>query len=67
MAVGLATAVDHGLFNYTDKVVDFWPAFGKHGKEKLKIEDILRHEAGLSKLLPINGEGMTTDDLLPVR
>lgn len=26
----------------------FWPEFGQNGKEDVKVEDVLRHEAGLA-------------------
>eukprot|EP00494_Astrolonche_serrata_P032483 UN32752 len=43
-----AIAVDEGYFHYNDLVTKHWPEFGQNGKENLKIEDIMRHEAGLS-------------------
>ena len=39
--------VDRGLLKYVDLIADHWPAFGQHGKEKITVEDVLRHEAGL--------------------
>lgn len=43
----VAQCVDRGLLRYTDPVTDWWPEFGSHGKEKLTVEDLLGHRAGL--------------------
>ena len=40
--------VDKGLLRYDANVVDYWPEFGQNGKDSLKLEDILRHEGGLT-------------------
>jgi len=32
---------------YNDLVIKHWPDFGKNGKTKIRISDVLRHEAGL--------------------
>lgn len=42
--------VDRGLLDYDEKVVKYWPEFGQMGKQNLTLKDVLRHEAGLTKL-----------------
>jgi CubicO group peptidase (beta-lactamase class C family) len=41
---------DQGLINYEDKISKHWPEFAKHGKENIRIEDLLRHDAKLQIL-----------------
>ncbi|KAI9291469.1 beta-lactamase/transpeptidase-like protein, partial [Neoconidiobolus thromboides FSU 785] len=43
----MARLVDQGLLTYDQKVVEIWPEFGKGGKEKVTISDVLKHEAGV--------------------
>ena len=40
---------DAGLVSYDDKISLHWPEFGKNGKDFVKVKDLMRHEAGLSK------------------
>ena len=35
---------------YDSLVMDYWPEFNSNGLEILKVEDVMRHEAGLSRL-----------------
>ena len=49
-SIVVATLVDKGLLQYDAKVAEYWPEFGTNGKENIKIEDILRHEGGLTTL-----------------
>ncbi len=44
----LAMLHDRGLFEYEDKVATFWPEFECHGKENIRICDVLRHQSGLA-------------------
>ena len=44
-----AALVDKGLLKYDEKVTTYWPEFEQNGKENMKIEDIMRHDAGLAK------------------
>lgn len=37
------------MLNYEDTVAKHWPEFAQNGKENIKIEDVLRHDAGLFK------------------
>jgi CubicO group peptidase (beta-lactamase class C family) len=46
-SVMLARLVDQGLLSYEDEVRKHWPEFANNGKEQMKVEDILRHEAGI--------------------
>ena len=38
------------IYRYDAKVVDYWPEFGANGKSELTVADVMRHEAGLSRL-----------------
>ena len=49
-SIVVARLVDKGLLKYDAKVAEYWPEFGINGKENIKIEDILRHEGGLTTL-----------------
>jgi len=42
-AILMAILVDKGLLKYEEKVATYWPEFGQHGKENVKVEDVLRH------------------------
>jgi CubicO group peptidase (beta-lactamase class C family) len=49
---GAASTVAHmlaerGLFGYETPVVDLWPEFGAHGKEKVTVRHVLSHTAGV--------------------
>ena len=48
-AVLMAIKRDKQELEYGDKVGNLWPEFAKNGKEDILIEDVLRHDAGLSK------------------
>merc|ERR1711963_290719 len=47
-AIALASLVDRGLLNYSDKISKHWPEFGQNGKENVTVADLMRHEAGLA-------------------
>ena len=49
-AIMIAIMVDQGLLDYNEPVVTYWPEFGKHGKDKVLLKDVLCHDAGLSDL-----------------
>jgi len=38
---------ERGLFGYDTPVVDLWPEFGAHGKEKVTVRHVLSHTAGV--------------------
>jgi len=39
--------VDRGLADYEDPISEFWPEFGRGGKEEITLRQLLCHEAGL--------------------
>ncbi|KAI6238080.1 Beta-lactamase-related domain containing protein [Aphelenchoides fujianensis] len=49
-ALCVAMLVDRGHVKYETRLVDFWPAFGKHGKEEVTVQDVLSHMAALAWL-----------------
>ena len=59
---GAASTVAHvlaerGLFGYDTPVVDLWPEFGAHGKQKVTVRHVLSHTAG------VPGIPLTTDTI----
>lgn len=49
---GAAATIAHilaerGLFTYDTPVVDLWPEFGAHGKQKVTVRQVLNHTAGV--------------------
>jgi CubicO group peptidase (beta-lactamase class C family) len=38
---------ERGLFGYDTPLVDLWPEFGAHGKQKVTVRHILSHTAGV--------------------
>ena len=56
-AILMAIMADQQRFKYSDTVASHWPDFAKNEKGEIKIEDVLRHEAGLNRLsVQINPE-----------
>lgn len=49
-AAALAICHSRNLFQYEDKVTDYWPEFAQSGKENITIEQLLQHRAGLSAI-----------------
>jgi CubicO group peptidase (beta-lactamase class C family) len=39
--------VERGLFDYDTPVVEVWPEFGAHGKDKVTVRHVLSHTAGV--------------------
>jgi CubicO group peptidase (beta-lactamase class C family) len=39
--------VERGLFGYDTPLVELWPEFGAHGKEKVTVRHVLSHSAGV--------------------
>jgi CubicO group peptidase (beta-lactamase class C family) len=61
---GAASTVAHvlaerGKFGYDTPVVDLWPEFGAHGKQKVTVRHVLSHTAGVPGI-PLN---TTLEDL----
>jgi CubicO group peptidase (beta-lactamase class C family) len=44
--------VERGLFGYDTPIVELWPEFGAHGKEKATVRHALTHTAGVPGLPP---------------
>src|ERR1700687_529704 len=38
---------ERGLFRYDTPVVDLWPEFGAHGKERVTVRHVLSHSGGV--------------------
>lgn len=39
--------VERGLFGYDTPIVELWPEFGAHGKERVTVRHVLNHSAGV--------------------
>jgi CubicO group peptidase (beta-lactamase class C family) len=50
-ALMLARLVDQGRLAYDQTVASVWPAFAQAGKERVTIEQVLSHQAGLAGFL----------------
>src|SRR3982074_2169850 len=50
---------ERGLFTYDSPVVDLWPEFGAHGKQKVTVRHVLSQTAGVPGI-PLN---TTMEDL----
>ena len=52
-----ATAVhilaSEGLIDYDAPVARYWPEFGRNGKEAITVRQLLSHQAGLHKVVPL--------------
>ncbi|MEM7219521.1 MAG: serine hydrolase domain-containing protein [Pseudomonadota bacterium] len=48
VAILLADQVAQGRIDYSADIRDYWPEFTGGGKERLKVADLMRHEAGLA-------------------
>jgi len=46
-ATALHILADRGLIDYDAPVARYWPAFGKHGKERITVAQAMSHQAGL--------------------
>ncbi|TSE00114.1 beta-lactamase family protein [Skermania sp. ID1734] len=44
----VAAAVSEGLLDYDAPVVQYWPEFGAHGKDRVTVRQLIDHQAGLS-------------------
>ncbi|WP_329005282.1 beta-lactamase family protein [Kribbella sp. NBC_00709] len=44
--------VDRGMLDYDQPIVDLWPEFGAHGKDKATLRHVLTHSVGLPALPP---------------
>ncbi|MFC5748163.1 serine hydrolase domain-containing protein [Actinomadura rugatobispora] len=50
---------ERGLFGYDTPIVELWPEFGAHGKERATVRHALTHTVGVPGL----PDGTTTEDL----
>uniref|UniRef100_A0A0N5A4A1 Beta-lactamase domain-containing protein n=1 Tax=Parastrongyloides trichosuri TaxID=131310 RepID=A0A0N5A4A1_PARTI len=46
-AICIALLVDQGHLNYEDKIVKYWPEFGKNMKENITIQMVMTHTSGV--------------------
>jgi len=51
-AMALHILADRGLIEYDVPVAKYWPAFGKHGKDKLTVAQAVSHQAGIHQSAP---------------
>ncbi|XP_033103388.1 beta-lactamase domain-containing protein 2-like [Anneissia japonica] len=56
-AICIGMLVDRGLLSYDEKVVKYWPEFGKHGKENVTVKMLVSHQAAI----PFPNETLTWD------
>jgi CubicO group peptidase (beta-lactamase class C family) len=71
-AACIALLADREIIDVTKPVVEYWPEFGRHGKDRITLAHVLTHTAGLpywdgyANLLTINnGSGWgRTDDIV---
>jgi CubicO group peptidase (beta-lactamase class C family) len=47
VATACAMLVDRGLLEYEQPVAKYWPEFAQQGKEKITVNQLLSHQAGL--------------------
>lgn len=47
-AIVIAWLVDQGRLDYDQPVIDIWPEFNTHGKDRLSVAEIMSHQSGLS-------------------
>ena len=48
-ATALHILADQGHIEYDKPVTEYWPEFGKHGKEKVTVAQAMSHQAGIYK------------------
>ena len=56
VCMGVLLLVERGQLSLLDRVVDFIPEFGRHGKYGTEIRHLLTHTSGLPDMLPDNVE-----------
>lgn len=54
VCMGVLLLVERGQLSLLDRVVDFIPDFGRHGKYGTEIRHLLTHTSGLPDMLPDN-------------
>ncbi|MBV8958057.1 MAG: beta-lactamase family protein, partial [Actinobacteria bacterium] len=53
--------VSRGLLDLDALVIDYWPEFGKNGKDAVTVRMLLSHQAGLAAIREPLPEGALTD------
>lgn len=48
--LAMALANSRGLFDYEERVSNYWPEFAQQGKERITVRQLLSHQAGLYAL-----------------
>lgn len=56
VAMAALLLVERGEITLSDRVADWIPEFGKHGKNGIRIRHLLTHTSGLPDMLPDNRE-----------
>jgi CubicO group peptidase (beta-lactamase class C family) len=61
-ALLLHILADRGLVDLNAPVCDVWPEFGNHGKQRIRIADVLTHRSGLWAVRPLisNAESLNS-------
>ena len=52
-ATAIHILASEGLLDYDAPVARYWPEFAKNGKETITVRQILSHQAGLHKVVPL--------------
>ena len=52
-ATALHILVSDGLIDYDAPVARYWPEFSRNGKEAITVRQLLSHQAGLHKVVPL--------------
>ena len=52
-ATAIHILASDGLVDYEAPVAKYWPAFGSKGKERITVRQLLSHQAGLHKIVPL--------------
>ena len=68
VAIALHVQAERGLVDYEAPIVEYWPEFGVHGKERATVLDALSHRAGIP-LFPsdVTPEALSDYDALAER
>lgn len=62
-ALAIHMLADRGLLDYDAPVAKYWPAFGKHGKDRVTVAQAMSHQAGLHAMPePFRVEDLTDWD-----
>ncbi|TPL23474.1 beta-lactamase family protein [Mesorhizobium sp. B2-4-9] len=59
VALAIAMLVDRGKLDYAAPVARYWPEFAAGGKERITLEQVMSHQAGLNGLtVPMDEAGL---------